>query len=353
MKILFICKRRQLNYSEWGDENAPSGLLNSAIFVSDMLNDLGVESKVVQVIDNNSIDREVYNYKPTHVFIEAIWIVPEKFDILKELHPSVKWTVRLHSEFPFLSNEGIAIDWLFKYREKDISIATNSSRIGADLRRLLNGLGFDHYDGRFMWQKVSVLPNYYPVNLNYKEKKDKHPQILDVGCFGAIRPFKNQLIQAVAAIKFADMSDKHLRFHINYNRVESGGNSVLSNIRALFANVEHDLVEHPWMPQQRFLHVLKKIDVGMQVSFSETYSVIAADMVNCNIPIVVSKEVRWTSSFSKADANGVDDIVSKMSTAVHYPILSKVNKYLLSMNSASSKRQWRKYIQEEIHSNGQ
>jgi hypothetical protein len=352
MKILFICKRRQLNYSEWGEENAPSGLLNSAMFVSDMLNDLGVKSKVVQVIDNNDIDREVYNYKPTHVFIEAIWVVPEKFDILKSFHPSVKWIVRLHSEFPFLSNEGIAIDWLFKYRDKDIAIATNSSRIGSDLRRLLNKV-YDRFDGRVMRQEVPILPNYYPVNLNYKEKKDRHPQILDVGCFGAIRPFKNQLIQAVAAIKFADITDKNLRFHINCDRVESGGNPVLSNIRALFSNVEHDLVEHPWMPQHKFLDVLRKMDVGMQVSFSETYSVISADMVNCNVPIVVSKEVSWTSSFSKADANDVNDIVSKMYTAVHYPVLAKVNKYLLNINSASSKRQWRKYIQKEVHSNGQ
>ena len=35
------------------------------------------------VVDNNGIDKEITEYKPTHVFIEGLWVVPEKFDVLK------------------------------------------------------------------------------------------------------------------------------------------------------------------------------------------------------------------------------------------------------------------------------
>ena len=94
-RILFILKYRESDYGSYNNDptvekktwaytqGLSSGLLNSAKFVCDMLFDeLGYESKLVQVADNNDIDREVTQYKPTHVIIEAYWVVPEKFEIL-------------------------------------------------------------------------------------------------------------------------------------------------------------------------------------------------------------------------------------------------------------------------------
>ena len=85
-RVLFILKRKedysQEDYSK--SQGLATGLLNSPTFVNDMLIDEGVESKLVVVIDNNDIDREVTSYKPTHVIIEALWVVPEKFDILQK-----------------------------------------------------------------------------------------------------------------------------------------------------------------------------------------------------------------------------------------------------------------------------
>src|SRR6516165_3286534 len=98
-RILFILKHRGFgaygcwNYSDNGG-HLSSGLYNSVRFVVDMLNDNDIEAKMVDVIDNNCIDREVTKFKPTHVIIEAFWVVPEKFDILRPLHPKVKWIVR-------------------------------------------------------------------------------------------------------------------------------------------------------------------------------------------------------------------------------------------------------------------
>ena len=76
---------------------------------------MGFEAKVVVVNDNNDINREVFKYTPTHVFIEALWVVPSKFEVLIPLYPKIQWYVRLHSNTPFISSEGIAIDWLVKY----------------------------------------------------------------------------------------------------------------------------------------------------------------------------------------------------------------------------------------------
>src|ERR1700686_515277 len=105
MKVLFILKKNSYGYSgSYG--YGMSGLLNSAQFIVDMLNDNGVEAKLEIVNDNNDIDREVHKYKPDVVVVEALWVVPEKFDVLRKLHPRVKWIVRSHSDFPFLATEG-------------------------------------------------------------------------------------------------------------------------------------------------------------------------------------------------------------------------------------------------------
>jgi hypothetical protein len=44
---------------------------------------MSAESNIVVVLDNNEIDKYVTKYKPTHVIIEALWVVPTKFHILK------------------------------------------------------------------------------------------------------------------------------------------------------------------------------------------------------------------------------------------------------------------------------
>lgn len=335
MKVLFICKIRE--YDDYGDYNdwgygyghGGSGLYTSAKLVSAMLNSIGIKSKVIRVVDNNDIDREVTKYKPTHVVIEAIWVVPEKFKILNQLHPQVTWIVRIHSEIPFLANEGIAMDWLFKYYNDGIvDISTNSKRI----KEALIGLGFE----------VLYLPNYYPIDLTPTPHK-RPGSTINIGCFGAIRPLKNQLMQAIAAIIFADNNQFHLRFHINSDRIEQKGSEPLKNIRDLFIHANAELVEHKWMSHRRFLKLLKQMDVGMNLSLSETYSVITADYVASNLPIVVSPEVQWVSDESKANPNDIGDIIGKLNACFDDSLILS-NKYLLNLYSVLSKIEWKNYF---------
>ena len=128
-KLLFICKQKHI-YSNTANAPIASGLYNSAQFVVNMLNHNGVQAKLVHVVDNNCIDREVTLYNPTHVIIEALWVAPEKFKVLTKLHPKVKWVIRLHNEIPFLANEGIAMDWIYKYLEfKNIHIEIGRAHV--------------------------------------------------------------------------------------------------------------------------------------------------------------------------------------------------------------------------------
>jgi len=267
--------------------------------------------KLVQVIDNNSIDREVHLYKPTHVIIEALWCQPDKFTILQKLHPTVKWIVRGHSDIPFLSQEGVALEWITGYMKyENVSFACNSVRSYRDIRALVMSQA-PLLTPTALDRKILFLPNYYPDHRHQLRRKQVDGY-LDIACFGAIRPLKNQLIQAVAATEYARRSNRRLRFHVNASRTEQRGDNVLKNLRALFASTGNELVEHPWMPHREFLHILSGMDCALQVSFTETFNIVAADAISVGLPIVASDQVSWLSPLSMAQPTDSNDIVDKL-----------------------------------------
>lgn len=336
-KILFILKKRMTSHSEI--KTISSGLLNSASFVNEMLQKNGYNSHLIEVKDNNDIDREVKKFKADIVIIEALWVVPSKFEVLTKLHPNVKWIIRLHSEIPFIANEGIAMEWIYDYQKyKNVFISVNSKTTYEDLNNILP-------------KKTIYLPNYYPVNLFDKKNEcvNKNKKVLNVGCFGAIRPLKNQLYQAVSAIEYANSINKELHFHVNVARVENNGDPVLKNLRNLFKNnPKHKLVEHGWLRHGEFTDLVKKMDIGLQVSFTETFNIVAADFVNNNIPVIVSEEITWVSDFYKAEPTESKSIINKISQALffkkfNFQYLSKIKLWFYSFKS---EKNWVCFIEE-------
>lgn len=336
-KILFILKKRNI-YSNDIYTTVNSGLFNSAMFVNQMLQDSGVESNLVQVVDNNEIDKYCHQYRPDIVIIEALWVVPEKFEILQKLHPNITWVIRLHSELPFLSNEGIAIEWLKKYVKYDnVHIGSNSKYLIKALTPYLNS-------------NIIYLPNYYKVIYSSDETckyiKNTNSKVLNVGLFGAIRPLKNPLTQAVAAINFADKCNKELHLHINSTRVEQKGEPVIKNIRALFEGTKHKLVEHEWLEHSEFVSLVKSMDICLQVSLTETYNIVAADAVANNVPVVTSVEIPFVNIFNKVFlTKNVKSIERKIKSGLtNRKIFCTINKLMLWINSSKAKHAWLRFV---------
>ena len=336
--ILFILKKRLL-YSEQMYSTTNSGLYNSAVFVDKMLVENNIKSNLVEVVDNNDIDKYVKKYNPQHVIIEAIWVIPEKFEILQKLHPNVKWIIRLHSELPFLANEGNAINWLKKYSKYDnVFITSNSKTFIKSFEPIIN-------------QKIVYLPNYYEITKNivqYENKENFH-KVLDVGLFGAIRPMKNSLTQAVGAIIYADRTHCILHLHINIERIEQKGEGALKNIRDLFKDTKHKLIEHKWLKHSEFIKLVSKMDLGLQVSLSETYNIVSADFVNQLIPVVTSNQVKFVNNLNIVndinDANEISNVIEF--SLKNKEVLTESNKFLLFNNSDASKKQWLKIFKKK------
>lgn len=300
-KILFICKRRSYGISY--------GLINSCEFICNVLRKHKIHCKVVTINDNNDIDREVAEYEPTHVVIEALWVVPSKFEELCDLHPDVEWIVRLHSKAPFLSTEGIATEWIEEYIELEddgynVHVAVNNKEFQEDLE--------DVYQAGFLY-----LPNIYSPSHKSESSADhiQSDSEISIGCFGAIRQQKNQFQQAIAAIRFANSMEKTLIFHMNSSKIETKDSGILKNIQNLFDATSHKLVLHDWMPHSEFIELVKTMDLGMQISFSESFCIICSDFVFNDIPVIVSHDVTWMPHMFQVETTDTNAIIRKLEFA--------------------------------------
>jgi hypothetical protein len=343
MKILFILKKRE----DFQQNPLSTGLFNSASFVHEMLRANGVDSRMVVVDDNNGIDREVAGFRPNIVIIEAIWVVPEKFAVLQKLHPTVKWIVRVHSDIPFMAAEGVAMDWILDYTQfKNVRVSPNSPTMVFDIQTMCVA----KYGT--LSKSIVYLPNYYPTSMKPPRSIDYDKPWVDVSCFGAIRPLKNQLIQAIAALDFVQKigAGKRLKFHMNIGRVESNGTPVDYNLRGLFQHLDparYELILHHWADHEAFLAIASEMDIAMQVSFSETFNIVGADQVAQGIPFLGSDDIPWYTQ-GPVSLNDAKEIRDHMLNIYEQPVRNaKINQYDLTKYVENSASIWLKFLSGE------
>jgi hypothetical protein len=202
------------------------------------------------------------------------------------------------------------MEWSLRYPSyPNVFVACNSTRAFHDLSTLIGAI----YPNES--KQLLYLPNIYPTVLITTSCPKPEDNFLDVACFGAIRPLKNQLMQAIAAIAFAEQIGKTLRFHINTVTGGPTGSAILKNLVSLFKLLPNlQLIQHPWYPHDQFLELLATMDLGLQVSFSETFNIVSADMVCVGLPIVTSSEVIWAPPVVFANPTDCKDIIGTMTT---------------------------------------
>jgi len=347
-RVLFILKRREdFNAITHSHVGLSTGLYNSAKFMDDMLQTHGVHSHLEVAVDNNCIDRLVTKHRPTHVIIEALWVVPSKFAVLQKLHPNVKWIIRLHSEMPFMAGEGNAMDWVGDYSGfRNIIVSCNAPRMLREIKFYLKHR--NQWTDEQANEKVIYLPNYYPQNYKHKPFiRDK--SIINIACFGAIRPLKNHLLQAFAAIEFADQIGKKLRFHVNAGRIEMNGSPVINNLKGLFQQIidhGHELVNHQWRPREEFLELCAEMDIGLQCNLSETFNIVGADIISQGVPLISNAdEIPWALKEFSADAVDSQSIIDALHLTYKFPELNAdIHQHSLTHYTDTSAKIWVEYF---------
>jgi len=337
-KILILVKENA-SYGTYGYFS--TGLFTSASFIKNALKFyFNLQVIVEKAIDGNDIDRRVYKHKPTHCILEAIWATPAKLLELAKLHPKVQWIVRIHSKTTFLANEGNAISWIKQY--SDIANETGNVRVAFNAKETYEEFKKLHIHSLY-------LPNFYfpdkeeHKHIHHSCFDDKHG--VHISSFGALRPMKNQLIQAIAAIEYADSIGKKLYFHINGTRTEQKGEQVLKNINALFENSRHELVAWPWLSHEEFCSLIKKMDLSMQLSLSESFNIVTADAVYNNVSVLSSNEVSWLPCFNKTSVSDTQKIIRKIKLVLKFKTIFLVFAKLSLENwNVGAYIVWRKYL---------
>ena len=275
----------------------------------------------VQVDNMQHVELAIQRFKPDKVIFQTIWASESDLVRVKALFPKKRFYIHLHSNTPFLAVEGYAIERINEARKHDVGIVFNDERAA----RAFGGV---------------YLPNIYSVPFK-GPRAPKNKSHIDIVCAGSLRPMKNQVTQAVAAIKYADKMGMKLRLHMNIGRSE-GGAETLMNLKSLFrANPNHELVSIPWFEHHEFIKYLEDMDMGLQVSLSESFNIVAADYTCAGIPMVVSEEISWASKNVQAKTGCVDSILDKMGNAHLY---AEDNRSGLAAFSLNAEKVWNEFV---------
>ena len=315
-RFLFLTKRRTEHYGA----TKSSGLYNSAAQVVQMLAAMGCTTWLVDVVDGNDIDREIARTKATNVILEAFWVTPDKLRELVGLHPKVQFLVRNHSKTPFGSTEGIISGWMAEYALiNNVTVAPNSLAVVDEMKLALDlpSLYLPN-----VYDKTSIdrsllhrIERWVRLHGCQSSPKPWIPGLLRVGVFGVPRVLKNVAVQALAAIAYARENGLRLQFHINSSRLNEGqGQAIVKSIRSIFAAAEDvaDLVEHDWLDRKEFLLLVARMDVVMQVSYTETFNIVLADACLVGTPVIGSADIEWLPRCLVADCNDFRSIAGRI-----------------------------------------
>ena len=84
------------------------------------------------------------------------------------------------------------------------------------------------------------------------------------------------------------------------------------------------------------------MNLGMQVSMTETYNIVTADFIAAGIPIITSPEIELVSCVSKTDIKSISNMVSHLDFAHNNSKwIAKLNRYILARNSRRAVRYWK------------
>ena len=124
-------------------------------------------------------------------------------------------------------------------------------------------------------------------------------------------------------------------------------NPVLSNLEQIFKNSGHELVVHSWMPHDGFENLISEMDLGLQLSYSESFNIVTADFINMGISIIVSPAISWMPKMYMSSTTNYDKVVRDIilfyklrnSKLLRMPARRALRKY-----NRNSKHHWKHFM---------
>lgn len=316
------------------------GLNVAGFTTAKVLNKNGIETVVYPVRHNidvvNSIDKynETHKKGLTHVIISAPWLSLHDVKNLIKHFPHIQFVILSHSNVGFLQADPGGVELLRKYGE--LSKIYNNLKVGG------NSPQFAHWFRLAYQEQCICLPNLYPHNhIKHKVWDGKSP--LKIGAFGAIRPEKNFMTAAAAALAIHSILEVPIEFHMSTG---GGGckSMTLPAISEMLNNIDGvSLIRHEWETWDKFIHLIKDMDLLIQVSYTESFNMITADGVSVGVPTVASPAITWVPESWKANPDNALD-----AARVGVELLLENQHYLgseaLNKHNEKSIRYWKDFL---------
>lgn len=287
------------------------GLGVASANTSETLKQHGIDAEVWSILTTEDLiekleeEHKHKHHKPvTHVVISAPWVPTALLAELTCKYKHIKFVVVSHSNVGFLAADrnGIKLlreELILQNHVPNFQLAGNSKRF-ADW-------------GTTAWDsKVAFLPNLYNIkHMTFKQKRWNKKDTLKIGCFGALRPLKNQLTAAAAAAAIAKKLDVPTELWFNSGRNEGGSFTSMNTIHQLVGHIPGFKIKHmPWAPWDKFREFVGSMNLNLQPSYTESFNMVVADSVYESIPAVVSEAICWAPSYWVANIDDALDIAN-------------------------------------------
>jgi hypothetical protein len=282
------------------------GLNVAGYATAKVLNASGIQTAVFPVRHNVDLVDAIQKYNRehahplTHVVISAPWLSVHDLEQILKHFRSIQFAVLSHSNVGFLQADYDGVKLLREYQR--LSGEYRNFRVGGNSRK------FAEWMTAASGRKALLLPNLYPLP-HKRPVKNYEGGTIKVGAFGAVRPYKNFMTAAGAAIALHRFTGQDVEFHMS-----SGGEAGDTRaIEQLFKDTGVQLIKHHWTLWNDFIKLIRRMDVLMQPSFTESFNMITADGISVGVPSVVSTAINWAPKSWVADS---DNALSVCAVAV-------------------------------------
>jgi glycosyltransferase involved in cell wall biosynthesis len=192
---------------------------------------------------------------------------------------------------------------------------------------------------------MTLLPNMYPMD-SARARPMWQTGTLRLGCFCAIRPYKNVLTAAAAALEVGQrLRVSDLEFWISGGRHEGGGQTIVAAIQQMYLNVPRaKVVERNWQSWPQFLQTVGSMDLLLQPSYTEGFNMVTADGIAQGVASVVSDAIAWAPRNWQAATDDATDIANKAVGLLHDPAAVREGVTALEANNAMGLISWKRFL---------
>ncbi len=310
--------------------------LIQAGYIAEVWPILGAQDLQQRLSEDRKTSQAAHHVPVTHVVISAPWIPSVEVAQLIRTFFDIEFVIVSHSNIGFLQADPRAITLLRQAAalaqvDSNLHVGSNSA-ILAKWWRATYGT------------EMLTLPNMYPVG----QVRQRHwtGGTLRIGTFCAIRPYKNVLTAAAAALEIGNrLRVTHLEFHISGGRVEGGASTLMAAINELFSGIPRaKLYQNNWASWPDFLATVGSMDLLLQPSYTEGFNMVTADGIAQGVPSVVSDAIYWTPRNWVARSDEASDLADRGVSLLHDPDAAQEGLAALRSHNQSALRHWESFL---------